>query len=83
MPYKLSCIPWKKDGITSESQFKNAVEKIELTEDEMDSLLTLLPTEWCLTSDETDNLKQTLSNRDPKEIMSVINTNKGQFEKWS
>lgn len=83
MPYKLACMPWKKDGITSESQFKKAVEKMTLTESEIDSLLTLLPPEWCLGTNETDNLKQTLSNRDQDKIMDILNTNKGKFEKWS
>jgi len=83
MPYKLGCIPWKKDGITSESQFSNSVQKMTLSIDEINSLLTLLPPEWCLIESETDTLKQTLTNRNQDAIMSVIINNKGQFENWS
>lgn len=82
MPYKISWIPWKKDGVTSQLQFNTAVNKITLEEAEFDVLLALLPVEWRLTAAETDALKRALTNRDKDKIMEVINDNRGQFPNW-
>ena len=83
LPYKLGGIPWKREGVTKKSQFSSTVEKlVSLNKAEIDSLLQLLPVEWGITSNETDALKHSMTNREQDSIMGVIIDNKKKFPNW-
>ena len=79
LPYRTSFVPWKTDGIVGESSFKNATDRMSLTDAEMDSLLASMPREWRLEDAEYANLKYAMTNRSKESIMEAIYESGAQF----
>lgn len=79
LPYKISHIPWKTDGVTRKSQIQNAADTMRLTGIEMDTLLAPMPGEWKLPDAEYDCLKRAIANRDKEKMMSAFNEGRSWF----